>query len=188
MVVKTVKKPAAKKAPAKKPAAKKAVVKKAVAKKPAAKKAVAKKAPAKKVVAKKAPAKKVAAKKAPAKKTAVKKKSSKDGPQALRDAALKVLDDRKAEDIVTIDLHGRSAMADYAIIATGRSSRQLAAIAEYLRQAFFALGMKKVGVEGLSQGDWVLVDAGDILVHLFRPEVRDYYRLEDIWKQSPARA
>lgn len=102
----------------------------------------------------------------------------------MRDAAMKVLDDRKAEDIVAVDARGRSAMADYVIIATGRSSRQLAATADYLRDAFLKNGCRRVRVEGLPQGDWVLVDAGDVIVHLFRPEVRRYYGIEDVWNKS----
>ncbi len=171
---KTASKPKApaKKAPA--PAKKKtATVKKAA---PITKKA----AP----VTKKLPLKKVAV--AP-KKKATKSTAPAGMPEQLRDAALKVLDEKKADAIVCVDLRGRSAVADYALIATGGSARQLGAIAEYLREAFFKLGMKKIRVEGLPQGDWVLIDAGDVLVHLFRPEVREYYQLEDIWSaRSPS--
>ncbi|MGE4351266.1 MAG: ribosome silencing factor [Bdellovibrionales bacterium] len=140
------------------------------------------------------PAKKVAAskpqKKVASKTTGSRKKSAKAEtglPEQIREAALKVLDERKALDIVCVDLRGRSAIADYAIIASGGSARQLGALAEYLREAFFKLGIKKLRVEGLPQGDWVLVDAGDVVIHLFRPEVRDYYQLEDIWSaQNPS--
>ncbi|MGB9154474.1 MAG: ribosome silencing factor, partial [Alphaproteobacteria bacterium] len=102
-------------------------------------------------------------------------------PEQMRDAVLKVLDERQAEDIVTIPLVGRSSLADYVIIASGRASRQVAALADYLREAFFKLGVRQVRVEGLGESNWVLVDAGDVIVHLFRPEVRSYYDVDAIW-------
>ncbi len=121
----------------------------------------------------------------PASKAAPKAKAaSKALPELLRDAALKILDERQGEDIATFDLKGRSAIADYVIVASGRSSRQLVAIADYLRQAFSKAGISRVRVEGLAQADWVLIDAGDVLVHLFRSEVRDYYQIEEIWAAS----
>ena len=179
------------KAPPKKVAAPKKVVKaKPAPKKVAAKKPVATKAPPKKAaVVKKTPAKKlVAAKPAPKKVVAPKKakapKAPLGMPEQLRDAALKVLDERKASDIVTINMMGRSAMADYAIIASGGSARALGALSEYLREAFFKLGVRKVRIEGLPQGDWVLIDVGDVLIHLFRPEVRTFYQIEDIWSTT----
>lgn len=91
------------------------------------------------------------------------------------------LDDDKAEDIVSIDLRGKSYIADYMVIATGRSSRQLAAMAQHLDEKLNKLGVRGVAVEGKTQGDWVLLDGGDIVVHLFRPEVRDFYNLEKMW-------
>jgi ribosome-associated protein len=91
------------------------------------------------------------------------------------------LDDDKAEDIVSIDLRGKSSIADYMVIATGRSSRQLVAMAQHLDEKLNKLGVKNVAVEGKTQGDWVLLDGGDIVVHLFRPEVRDFYNLEKMW-------
>jgi ribosome-associated protein len=91
------------------------------------------------------------------------------------------LKDDKAEDIVQIDLRGKSAMADWMVIASGRSTRQVAAIAEHLvdtlKQEFRVISK----VEGKDAGDWVLIDAGDIIVHLFRPEVREFYQLEKMW-------
>lgn len=105
-------------------------------------------------------------------------------PDRAKDAALKVLHDRKAEDIVTIDLYGKSSMADYLIIASGHASRQIAAIADHLRQAFVKLGLEQIRIEGLPQANWVLVDAGDVVVHLFRPEVRNYYGLDAIWDKE----
>ena len=109
-------------------------------------------------------------------------------PERLKKAALKVLDERQAENILTVDLRGKSAMADYALIATSRSSRQSAAIADHLQKAFETLGIRKIGIEGLPQGDWTLIDVGDVIVHLFLPEVRRYYNLEDIWRHKPRRA
>ena len=91
------------------------------------------------------------------------------------------LDDDKAENILTIPLQGKSAMADYMVVASGASSRQVAAMAEHLE---FKLKQEKVdilGLEGLRQADWVLLDANDVIVHIFRPEVRDFYGLERMW-------
>lgn len=168
-----------KKITARKPVTKKATTKTA-AKKAAVKKP-APKAAAKKAAIKKAPVKKVAAKKTVTKKTAAKLPAG--IPEQLRDAALKILEERQAEDVVTADLRGKSTMADYVIVATGRSGRQLAAIADYLRLSCETIAKTHPRIEGLPQGDWVLIDAGDVIVHLFRPEVRSYYRIEDIWSQ-----
>ena len=91
------------------------------------------------------------------------------------------LDDDKAEDVVVIDLTGKTSITDHMVIATGQSGRQVGAMAEHLSQKIKALGYKDVVVEGAGQGDWVLIDAGDVIVHLFRPEVRDFYNLEKLW-------
>ena len=91
------------------------------------------------------------------------------------------LDEDKAEDIVVIDLEGRSSLADALVIATGRSSRHVAAIAEHLARRLKDAGYGTRPVNGAQQGDWVLVDAGDVIVHVFRSEVRDYYDLEGMW-------
>ena len=91
------------------------------------------------------------------------------------------LEDDKAEDLVVIDLAEKSSIADFMIIASGRSSRQVGAMAEHLREKLKAEGIKGVSAEGLSRCDWVLLDAGDVLVHLFRPEVRSFYNLEKMW-------
>lgn len=93
----------------------------------------------------------------------------------------KSLDDDKAEDIVVIDLQTKSSIADYMVIATGRNSRQLAAMANHLDEKLTRAGVKDVSTEGQSQGDWVLLDGGDVIVHLFRPEVRTFYNLEKMW-------
>lgn len=91
------------------------------------------------------------------------------------------LDQDKAEDIVSIELAGKSSLADYMVIASGRSSRQVTAMADHLLERIRDAGFGKARVEGLPQADWVLIDAGDVVVHLFRPEVRDFYQLEKMW-------
>ncbi|MGB3176698.1 MAG: ribosome silencing factor [Albidovulum sp.] len=91
------------------------------------------------------------------------------------------LDDDKAEDVITIDLRGRSSVADYMVVCSGRSSRQVGAIAEKLMDRLkseFGLITK---IEGKDQGDWVLIDAGEVVIHVFRPEVREFYQLEKMW-------
>ncbi|WP_374308122.1 ribosome silencing factor [Dongia sp.] len=93
----------------------------------------------------------------------------------------KSLDADKAEDIVTVDLAGKSAIADYMVIATGRNTRQLAAMAHHVAEKLAKAGAKPIGIEGISQGDWVLVDGNDIIIHLFRPDVRKLYSLEKMW-------
>jgi ribosome-associated protein len=104
-------------------------------------------------------------------------------PSSLLELIEKTLDDGLAEDIVVIDLQGKSSIADYMVIASGRSARQVVALAERLRETI-DVGRKRPSVEGLPQGEWVLVDAGDIIVQLFRPEVRAYYNLEKMWGAS----
>ena len=101
-------------------------------------------------------------------------------PEAVLDLVKRTLDDGKAEEPVVIDLTGKSSIADYMVIATGRSQRQVAALAEHLREALDPV-TKRLSIEGLPQGDWVLIDAGDVIVHLFRPEVRSFYNLEKMW-------
>jgi len=91
------------------------------------------------------------------------------------------LDEDKAEDIVTIDLLGRSSLCDAIVIASGRSQRHVAAIAQHLAERLKEAGHGTPHVEGLTQADWVLIDAGDMIVHIFRPEVREYYDLEGMW-------
>ena len=97
------------------------------------------------------------------------------------------LDDDKAEDVVEIDLGGKSEIADWMVIASGRSTRQVAAIAEKLVERVKAATGLSVRVEGKDAADWVLIDAGDIIVHVFRPEVREFYQLEKMWL-TPAEA
>ncbi|MFV0298984.1 MAG: ribosome silencing factor [Hyphomicrobiaceae bacterium] len=100
---------------------------------------------------------------------------------ALCKRILAWLDDAKAEDIVTINLRGKSSIGDYMIIATGRSDRHVGAIGEQLQRKLKDEGHGRVRIEGTPQCDWVLIDAGDVLVHLFRPEVREFYNLEKMW-------
>jgi len=116
------------------------------------------------------------------KKAAVKRTASLEGAdRALLDRVRISLDEDKAEDIVVIDLEGRSSLADALVIATGRSSRHVAAIAEHLARRLKDAGYGTRPINGAQQGDWVLVDAGDVIVHVFRSEVRDYYDLEGMW-------
>lgn len=105
--------------------------------------------------------------------------------EALLAFILNQLDSDKAEDIVTIDLQGKSAMADHMVIASGRSTRQVSAMTEKLTDALKADRSVLCRVEGKDAGDWVLIDAGDVIVHLFRPEVREFYQLEKMWSPTP---
>lgn len=152
-----------------------------------AKKAAAKKAAAKKPAFAK-PAKKAAAVK-PAKKAAAKKTAAKIASGSnqkiieQRYLILKALDDGKAEDILDFDLKGGSSLADYFIIASGRSTRQVASLAENISKSLKQAGHKILHREGEGSNDWVIVDTGDIIVHILRPEVRAYYRLEEIWQK-----
>jgi ribosome-associated protein len=91
------------------------------------------------------------------------------------------LDGDKAEELVVIDLAGKTAIADYMVIASGTSQRQIGAMADHLLEKFKAIGHGGAAIEGATQCDWVLIDAGDIVVHLFRPEVRAFYALERLW-------
>ncbi|AOZ70806.1 ribosome silencing factor [Rhodobacter xanthinilyticus] len=96
------------------------------------------------------------------------------------------LDDDKAEEIVTIDLRGRSSIADYMVICSGRSSRQVGAIAEKLTERLKEEFGRICKIEGKDQGDWVLIDTQDVIVHVFRPEVREFYQLEKMWMPTGA--
>lgn len=94
---------------------------------------------------------------------------------------LSCLDDMKAEETVTIDLHGKSSIADYMVVTTGRVNRHVGAIADNVVKELHKAGIKSVHVEGMPNCDWVLLDAGDVVVHVFRPEVRDFYNIEKMW-------
>jgi len=106
----------------------------------------------------------------------------------LLTAILRSLDDDKAEDVVQIELRGKSEMGDHMVIASGRSSRQVSAMAEKLvdrlKQTFGVISK----IEGKDAGDWVLIDSGDVIVHIFRPEVREFYQLEKMWLPSKGAA
>ena len=109
------------------------------------------------------------------------------GGKTLLEEVLASLDDDKAEEIVTIDLKGKSEMADFMVICSGRSSRQVSAISEKLVDRLKQSMGLIAKIEGKETGDWVLIDAGDVIVHVFRPEVREFYQLEKMWMPSGAR-
>jgi ribosome-associated protein len=105
-------------------------------------------------------------------------------PEELRDLVLDSLDDSKASDVVTIDLAGKSPIADHMVIATGTSTRQVVTIAEKLVEKLKQDAKIVPRLEGVTQGDWALIDAGDIIIHIFRPEVREFYNLERMWTDT----
>jgi len=102
-------------------------------------------------------------------------------PDQILELVTASLDSDKAEDVIAIPLHGKSSMADHMVIASGSSSRQVAAMAEHLEQRLKQAGVEVLGLEGMRQADWVLIDANDVIIHLFRPEVREFYGLERMW-------
>jgi ribosome-associated protein len=104
---------------------------------------------------------------------------------SVLETVMTCLEDSKAEEITTIDIQDKSALADYMVIASGRSNRHVSAVADHLLRELKSTGHKSIKVEGLQKADWVLVDIGDIIIHLFRPEVREFYALEKMW-QMPA--
>ena len=104
---------------------------------------------------------------------------------ALEDLILSRLDEDKAQDIVFIDLKGKSPVADGLIVASGRSHRHVGAMADHLLRALKEEGYGRARIEGLPHCDWVLIDTGDVIVHLFRPEVRAFYNIEKIWSVEP---
>jgi ribosome-associated protein len=108
-----------------------------------------------------------------------------DRVRALEELVLNRLDEDKAQDVVFIDLKGKSAVADGLIVASGRSHRHVGAMADHLLRTLKDEGYGKVRVEGMPHCDWVLIDAGDVIVHLFRPEVRAFYNIEKIWAVEP---
>lgn len=105
-------------------------------------------------------------------------------PQYLKDRIVEILDANKAEEIEVIDLNGQSSVADYMIVASGTSSRQVAALAGKLEEKLPEFQFDVLRTEGLPTADWVVVDCGDVMVHLFRPEVRDFYNIEKMWRQE----
>lgn len=115
-------------------------------------------------------------------------KTSKTANLAVEDVLKTVvtsLEDSKAEDIATIDIQGKSALGDYMVIASGRSQRHVGAISDHLLRQLKSVGVRSAKTEGQQHADWILIDVGDIIIHLFRPEVRDFYGLEKMW-QVPA--
>ena len=109
------------------------------------------------------------------------KKAKELSSEDLLAAILKSLDDDKAEDVVQIDLRGKTSIGDYMVVCSGRSSRQVGAISEKLAERLKLDHGRASKIEGKNTGDWVLVDTGDIIVHVFRPEVREFYQLEKMW-------
>jgi len=103
-------------------------------------------------------------------------------PGELLELVLQTLEDGKAEDVVTIELAGKTTIADQMVIASGRSTRQVLALAEHLDEVLSR--RMRISIEGKTQGDWVLIDASDVIVHLFRPEIRAYYNLEKMWGEA----
>ena len=106
--------------------------------------------------------------------------------EAILASVLESLNDNKAEEIVQIDLRGKTAMGDYMVICSGRSSRQVAALSEKVTEDLKADYGVLSKMEGKETGDWVLIDTGDVIVHVFRPEVREFYQLEKMWLPAGA--
>ncbi len=132
-------------------------------------------------------ASKKAVKKAPkrvAKKTRVRDLESLARSRELLTLVQASLEDDKAEEVAVIELAGKSTIADFMVVATGRSGRQVSAMADHVREKLKGAGVKGVSVEGAARADWVLIDGGDIIVHLFRPEVRAFYALEKMWGEE----
>ena len=110
-----------------------------------------------------------------------------DAEEILR-LVLTGLDDMKAEDTVTIDLTGKTAFTDAMVVTSGRSNRHVGAVADRVLEGLKKAGIKNAHVEGMPHCDWVLIDAGDVIVHVFRPEVRAFYDLEKMWSGTRAKA
>ena len=110
--------------------------------------------------------------------------SGNDAASLAINTVLASLEDSKAENIVSIDIQGKSSLGDYMVVASGRSHRHVSAVADHLLKALKDAGLGMARVEGLASADWILIDSGDIIVHVFRPEVREFYNLEKMW-QAP---
>ena len=121
---------------------------------------------------------------APALKRAVPVSRGRRDPEETLALVLARLDDYKAADTIQIDLKGKTTLADYMVVSSGRSHRHVGAIAEHLREALAKAGVHGVRIEGLPHCDWVLIDAGDVIIHVFRPEVRSFYNLEKMWARA----
>ena len=102
-------------------------------------------------------------------------------PQMI-DVVLRTLEDAKAEETVAIDITGKSSLSDHMVVTSGRSNRHVAAVADQVTKALRDNGFGKPRIEGLPHADWVLVDGGDVIVHIFRPEVREFYNIEKMWQ------
>ena len=104
--------------------------------------------------------------------------------QAVVEQIVEWLNEAKAEDVITIDLEGKSSVGDFMVIASGRSARHVGAVADQLRRKFKETGHGAVRLEGTENCDWVILDTGDIIIHVFRPEVREFYNLEKMWQAN----
>jgi len=104
-----------------------------------------------------------------------------EASKALSTHILSILEEHSAQDTIEIDVRGKSSVADYMIVSSGRSNRHVGALADYVLRSLKERGHKDIGVEGLEGCDWVLIDGGDVILHLFRPEVRVFYNIEKIW-------
>jgi ribosome-associated protein len=113
--------------------------------------------------------------------------SRRPGAEETLSTVLAALEDMKAEDITTIDLTGKSSIGDYMVVATGRSQRHVASVADNVVKDLQQSGITRVRVEGMRQADWVLIDSGDVIVHVFRPEIRSFYNLEKMWTPGQAK-
>ena len=113
--------------------------------------------------------------------TQVPAETSSTGPKMI-DVVLQSLEDAKAEQTVSIDIAGKSSLADHMVVTSGRSNRHVAAVADQVTKALRDNGFTKPRIEGLPHADWVLVDGGDVIVHIFRPEVREFYNIEKMWQ------
>ena len=114
---------------------------------------------------------------------------SRHGSEDLLTHVLAWLDDAKAENVVTIDIKEKSSIGDYMVIASGRSDRHVGAVAEQVQRRLKEEGLGRARIEGQPQCDWVLIDIGDIIVHVFRPDVREFYNLEKMWSaERPSEA
>ena len=111
-------------------------------------------------------------------------------PESLRDVIVNALDDGKAHDIQVLDVRDLTSITDYMVVATGRSSRQVKALAERVQDAVRDMNVKAMGVEGQQMAEWILLDFGDVVVHTMQPDIRSFYQLEKLWelpkRSSPA--
>lgn len=101
--------------------------------------------------------------------------------KALSDHIMSILEEHSAQDTILIDIRGKSSVADYMIVTSGRSNRHVSALSDYVQKSLRTLGHKSLGIEGKEANDWILMDVGDVILHIFRPEVRVFYNLEKIW-------